>query len=174
HNCKFELGWLRRVGFTKAILLYDTYLAEYCIAGNRRWPLDLDSVAEKYTGKKKHGAVHESIQSGICPTTIDPEALSLYCRNDVEITHELFLKQLGIADELGLLPSIYTRCLLTPVLCSLEQRGMALDRQVVRHTYTSYNEKLRSLRAALSEETGGVNLNSPKQLGIYLYETLGF
>ena len=174
HNVKFEAGWLKRLGFTKPILYFDTMLAEYVWAGNRRVPLGLDQVAEKYTGQRKHGEVHELLEEGVCPSTIPLEKLDPYCRNDVEITLGVFNAQLGVLSELGLLPSVYTRCLLTPILVELESKGVALDRRLVKETYTEYNGKLKELVRQLNELTGGVNLNSPKQLGVYLYEILGF
>lgn len=174
HNVKFEAGWLKRLGFTKPILYFDTMLAEYVWAGNRRVPLGLDQVAEKYTGTKKHDEVHALLEEGVCPSTIPLEKLDPYCRNDVEITLGVFNKQLGILDDLGLLPSVYTRCLLTPILCELESKGVALDRQAVRTTYQDYNGKLKELVRQINELSGGINLNSPKQLAAYLYDTLGF
>lgn len=174
HHAKFEQAWLSRLGYSAPILWYDTLLAEYVWSGNRRVPLDLDSVAFKYTGKKKHGQVHELLDQGVCPSTIPLELLDAYCKNDVEITQETFLKQLEIIYDLGLAPSVYSRCLVIPALASMERAGMALDRDAVRGTFEEYNGKLKELRQSLGDHTGGINLNSPKQLGVYLYDTLGF
>lgn len=174
HNTKFELGWLKRLGYTTPLLTYDTYLAEFVYAGNRKWALDLDSVAERWTGKKKQDEVSALLEAGVCLSTVPIALVDSYCRNDVVITEETFLKQVEKLDELGLLPSVYTRCLLTPVLVALESRGMALDRQVVKEYFTQYNGNLNELREQLNALTGGINLNSPKQLAGYLYDTLGF
>lgn len=174
HHAKFEFGWLRRLGYTTPKLIYDTLLAEYCIAGNRRWPLDLESVSTKYTGTGKESNVKKLLDEGVCPSTIPLVDLDNYCKVDVERTEETFHAQLRVADDLGLLPSIYTRCLLVPVLVVLESNGVCLDRKVVRKTYEEYNGKLKQLVQQLNALTGGINLNSPKQLAGYLYDTLGF
>lgn len=174
HHAKFELSWLRRLGFTKPLLVFDTLLAEYVWAGNRKVPLDLDSVAEKYTGKRKEDSVKKLLEEGVCPSTIDLVELDRYCRTDVEITDATFREQLRVLSDLGLLPSLYTRCILTPILAAIESRGMALDRQKVRDVFILYNDAHNDLKRRISEFTGGVNPASPKQMGIYLYDTLKF
>lgn len=174
HNTKFEQAWLNRLGFTDPILWYDTLLGEYVWAGNRKVPLNLDAVAEKYTGRRKEGNVKKLLEEGVCPSTIDLVELDRYCRTDVEITDATFRAQLGVLGELGLLPSLYTRCLLVPVLCAMEARGMALDRELVRKEFIKYNEELNALKSKIAEVSGGVNPASPKQMGVFLYDTLGF
>lgn len=174
HHAKFEIGWLKRLGYTTPKVWYDTYIGEYVWAGNRKVDLSLDAVALKYTGKQKEGEVKQLLDDGVCPSTIDPVKLNAYCRNDVEITKETFEKQLEVLHDLGLLPVLYTRCLLTPVLSELESRGLCLDRDKVKEEFTRYNEELNALKGKLNEYTGGINLNSPKQLAGYLYDTLKF
>lgn len=174
HNAKFEHAWLVRLGYADPILWYDTMLGEYVWAGNRKVPLNLDAVAEKYTGLRKESNVAKLLEDGVCPSTIDIKELDSYCKQDVEITDKTFRKQLALLSDLGLLPSLYTRCLLIPILCALEARGLALDRDKVRIEFTKYNEQLNELKSKIATFTGGVNPASPKQMGSYLYDTLGF
>lgn len=172
HNAKFELQWLRRLGYDRDLVVYDTMLGEYVLAGNRKLPLGLDALALKYLGTYEDHPVSKLIQDGVCPSSIDPDALDEYCAKDVQLTLDVFFKQLEVLDELNLLPVLYTRCLLTPVLADIEMRGMALDRAKVKEYYTEYNEKLNDLKQKISDFTGGVNPNSPKQMAAYLYDEL--
>jgi len=69
HNAKFELQWFQRAGVdTSKVVVWDTLLAEYVIAGNRRVRLDLDSVAKKYGVGQKESIVSLLIKGGVCPS----------------------------------------------------------------------------------------------------------
>lgn len=171
HHAKFELQWLRRLGYNRDMLVYDTMLGEFVRLGNRRGPLDLGSLVTRDLGLSK---MDIGISEEVCPSTLDPLLLETYCANDVSITDALFNWQLGILGDLNLLPVVYTRCLLTPILAEIELNGMTLDPAKVEEWYREYAEKLRILKGKLEDFTGGVNPNSPPQMGVYLYETLGF
>ncbi len=87
HNAKFELGWMLREGEDITnVLPWDTLLAEYCILGNRRAPLDLGSVARKYGFPGKEPVVDKLIKAGVCPSEIPRKWLEERVRDDVETT----------------------------------------------------------------------------------------
>lgn len=175
HNAKFELQWLARIGadLTK-IVVWDTMIAEYVIAGNRKWPLDLSSVAERYGLGQKQSVVSSMIGAGVCPSVIPPKWLEEYCKRDVELTHEIFKRQLHVCRERGLCPTVFTRCLLTPVLADIEKNGMQLDTDVVLNYYNKCTEELAELRAELADFAEGINWNSSAQVSDFLYGTLNF
>lgn len=174
HNAKFEIQWLMRIGAWKPMPVYDTMLAEAVWAANRRWPLDLDSVAWRRLKERKSTTVADMIHAGVSPETIPQELLWDYCEKDVALTLQVMLSQLADFQGTRLLPVVYTRCLLTPVLADIERNGMTLDAAAVKERYKEYNEKYKDLVRRLAEFTGGVNPASPKQMGAYLYETLAF
>lgn len=174
HNAKFEIAWLRRLGYDGDLVIYDTLLGEYVWAGNRKVPLALDEVGRKYGGHGKLSDVSALIDDGTCPSTIDPVLLERYCFRDVEETLQVLVGQRSELYRLGLIRVFYTRCLLIPVLAALEAKGVALDREKIQREYGDYNRRLAELTRALAEQTGGINLNSPKQLGEYLYDILEF
>lgn len=175
HNAKFELQWLQRCGLdlTK-IIIYDTQIGEYVILGNRSAALDLDSVADRYgVGHKVH-LVSKLVKSGVCPSEIPTNWLTMYNVADVELTEQVFLKQRKILKELGLLPTMYTRCLLTPVLADIEQFGMVIDGDRVKKVYEKLSEEYKEVMRDLDELTGGINPRSGTQVAEFLYITLGF
>lgn len=177
HNTKFELGWLNRGGFPlEQSLTFCTQIAEYVLQGNKAdgQMASLESCLRKRGLGGKDSYVSLLIKKGICPSLIHKGSLSKYGNRDVLQTEKLFLSQREELKKAGLLATQFTRCLLTPVLVDIEQRGMNLSKDRVRKLH----EYLVTKEAELSREwdglTGGINTASPKQKREYFYETLGF
>lgn len=176
HFAKFELQWLVRAGVDiSRILPWDTVLGEYVLAGNRRRALDLDSVAKRRKlGTGKESLVSSLIEGGICPSEIPESWLVEYGCTDTRLCHEIFLQQRKEIAEGKLLPVMYTRCLTTPVLADIELNGLKLDSERVKDEYEDAFKEHRVASFALDKLTGGINLGSPKQVGQFLYDKLGF
>jgi DNA polymerase-1 len=176
HFAKFELQWLVRAGVDiSRILPWDTVLGEYVIAGNRRRALDLDSVAKRRSlSSGKESLVAALISSGICPSEIPEEWLAEYGCQDTSLAHHIFIQQREEIISSGLLPVMFTRCLTTPVLADIELNGLKLDQKRVNDEFNQVQSEHSDARRALDSKTGGINLNSPKQVASYLYDTLGF
>lgn len=174
HNGKFELGWLRRCGIDLSkVLIWDTMIADYVEGGNK-WQLQHLSLASCLTRRglpTKLDTVSKMIKAGICPSTIPRSWLLAYCTQDVRSTALLFQSQLQTCTQL---PIVFTRCLATPVLTDMEFNGMQLDSESVMSLWAEKERELASLSQQLEELTGGINMNSPKQVAEYLYETLAF
>lgn len=177
HNAKFELQWLDRCGLDLGdVVVYDTMIAEYVIGGNR-WvlhQLGLDKCLERYGLGSKEAVVSKMIKAGICPSEIPREWLLRYALQDVAVLPLLMEKQLSVMDDTRLLPVVYNRCLLTPVLADLETQGMQLDANLVRTKYSEVSLAYERVMADLNALTGGINTRSPKQVAEYLYDKLGF
>lgn len=175
HNSKFELQWLRRCGVDIGnLVVFDTQIGEYVLNGNRKVPLGLDSVARRRGIGGKTNVVSTLMDGGVCPSEMPKEWLSTYVRNDVRITHKLFLQQLEELERLDLIPVLFTRCLLTPVLAEVEHNGMVLDKERVYDEYRKTEHLLAECEHELQKLAPGVNFNSPKQVGELIYDKLGF
>lgn len=175
HNAKFELAWLRRLGYPiETLLVFDTMMAEKVLAGNRLWPLDLDSLSEKYGGTQKNRIISTMMKAGVCPSKMPRQLLQSYCDEDCANTELIFQKQLVELQKLKLLPVVYTRCLLLPVLVDIEARGMQLDEKRVADEYNKTRAEYTRVSDALSGFMRGANPNSPKQLASFLYDAIGF
>lgn len=175
HNAKFELQHLRRLGRnTDHLLVFDTLIAEYVLAGNRRWTLDLDSVGRRYGLGGKDPVIDSLMRGGVCPSEQPRKRLEARVRLDVETTYKLAQLQLAELDRLGLLAVFFTRCITTPVLAEMEFQGMTLDPVRVREEYDKTMTELAAVERGLSEFAAGTNLRSPKQLAELLYDKLGF
>ncbi len=180
HNAKFELQWLERCGLDiSKLLVYDTLLGEWIIAGNRRIPKDLNSTAERYGVGEKDDVVARLIKAGVDTQNIPTKWLAEYCEQDVRITAAVFLKQRELLEERGQLHLQYARCLLTPVLADIEANGVTLDRELVLEEHsriTAEHREVEGQLARLGEELGmpAINWRSRKQVGEFLYDKLGF
>lgn len=175
HNAKFELGWLIRQGIDiTEMLVWDTMIAEYVLAGNRTVPLDLDSTAKRWEMEGKERVIDALMKGGVCPSEMPEHLLEKRVLMDVRTTRDLFLEQRYELKRRGLLPVMFTRCILTPVLAYIEREGMTLDAERVRLAYETNMEALGEVNTALEKLTGGINMNSGKQVAEFLYDNLGF
>jgi DNA polymerase I-like protein with 3'-5' exonuclease and polymerase domains len=175
HNAKFELGWLIRNGYDLSnLLVWDTMVAEYVINGNRTTPLDLDSLAAKYGLQQKERFIDALMKGGVCPSEMPIHLLEKRVLLDVDTTHAIFLAQRQVILDNGLLPVMFTRSIVTPVLAYIEREGMTLDAARVREVYEQTELDLARVEQALTEITGGINMRSGKQVAEFLYDKLGF
>ena len=177
HNAKFELQWLERCGLDlSTIVVLDTMLAGYVLGGNkyRTQHLSLERMAGQYLGSGKDPVVSKLIRSGAPVEDIPASWLEKYCSQDVVLTARLAERLVPILEKEGLLPVLYTRCLLTPVLADIERNGMYLDPEKVVPLSDEVEAQYEHYAQQLVHTTGGINLNSGKQLGEFLYEKLKF
>ena len=177
HNAKFELQWLARCGLDLGtVIVYDTMLAEYVIGGNR-WKtghLSLEGCLKRHDLPGKVGLVSKMIKAGIDPSDIPRDWLLRYCLRDVASLPLLMRSQLKSMEGTRLLPVTYSRCLLTPVLADIEKNGMLLDRTRIEPLAAELESQLAAQTAEANLLAEGVNLNSPKQMAAFLYDTLKF
>lgn len=172
---KFELKWLKRLGIKiERLLIYDTLLGEYVIAGNRKFKLDLDSISRRYGGLGKASLVSRLIDKGVCPSSISRSILSKYCQTDVRETIRIFLQQREFLYKNGLLNVFFLRCITTPVLAEIELNGLYLDKKVVLDVYKTFLQEHSVALQKLNRITNGINMASPQQVAEFLYTNLGF
>lgn len=177
HNAQFELGWLARCGYDLSLKpVFCTQIAEYVIAGNRKWGhmSSLDQCLARRGYPQKETVVSRMIKGGTCPSEIHRPWLEEYCIKDVAYDHMLFKSQLATLQRNGLLAVMFCRCMLTPVLADIKNNGMHLDEDKVSVLFNEMAVDLRQKEMEFEEFTGGVNVKSTKQMREYLFETLNF
>lgn len=174
-NAKYELQWLRRCGLElRDVLVWCTYLAQWVLDGNQSLPRSLAALAERHNTPRKMDLIAKLWDTGIDTKDIPKSWLLEYCQRDVETTHAIFLKQRKQVYELSLQHLVLQRCLTCACLADIEFNGMTLDPQRVEEELARVEQGLREWGDKLRELSGGINLASTKQLGVFLYETLGF
>ena len=177
HNAKFELQWLERCGLDlSTVVVYDTQIAGYVLGGNmyQSRHLSLDNMARRYKLGYKDPVVSMMIKEGVPVEDIPASWLEHYCEQDVRLTEKLYKLTVEELFNNEQLPIMYTRCLLTPALADIEKNGMFLDSEKVLPLYDEVEQEYEGLGATLARLAGGINLNSGKQLGEFLYKTLKF
>jgi DNA polymerase I-like protein with 3'-5' exonuclease and polymerase domains len=177
HNAKFELGWLRRCGLDlRGVVVFDTMLGEYVIAGNRFGPQDLglEKTLKRRGLDGKAGPVNWMIKQGFPVENIPQKWLKKYCERDVSGCEEVFLQQRQELQELALEPIMYQRCLLTPALADIEFNGMQLDVEAVLKLEQEEEERYVTLTNKLTELCEGIEPSKTKQLAEYVYTVLKF
>ena len=175
HNAKFELKWLKRMGYNlQDVTVWDTMVAEYVFSGNRGHALDLGSVAQRYGLPGKEQFVDKCIKGGVCPSEIPRSFIIRRCEYDVLVTKELYKLQYQRAIDEGKLDVIRTRCMFTPVLADIEFNGMVPDPDKVLPVYYEIQDMHLKVKDELSNLHPDVNWNSPKQVSELLYDVLGF
>lgn len=174
-NAKFELQWLERCGYDIGSRpVYCTMVAEWVIAGNRKWRLNLDAIADRFGLPNKTPLVKNMIIAGVCPSDIPRSLLLTYCKWDVELTDQVFKCQLRDMEYTRLLPVVFTRCITIPPLADIERNGLHLDAEAVEE---EYNETLLAYTKCMQEMdvlTGGINPRSTAQVAHFVYGDLGF
>lgn len=175
HNSKMELKWLQRAGMdlTK-VVPYCTMIGEYLINSNRRKPLDLGQVAERYGLGSKDAYVDRLMRKGVCPSEMPKSLLLDRCVKDVFQTEGIFLQQRQRLKDMGLLACAYTRNIFTPVLADIEMNGMQLDVDRVNELVVAARRERNAVEAELRTIIGDVNTNSSPQMAELLYSTLKF
>lgn len=177
-NAKFEAQWLKRCGLElRDVLFYDTMLAQWVIDGNRKgkgYERSLSALSKKYGVPGKIDLVSQLIKNGVPTRNIHPQWLLEYCYADVEATKRVFFKQQDVLTRQRQWPLVHTRNLACAALADIEFEGLHLDPDRVRAEYIKTVSLRDELGAELAKMTGGINLSSPKQLGVFLYDTLGF
>lgn len=184
-NAKYELGWLKRMGVDiGSLVVFDTMVAEYVLAGNlasmddKGGPaplsLSLDSCCRRRGLAPKDAIVDIWMKNGIPASDMPAQWLTARCSQDVISTEQLFLSQLKSLKESNRLNVLFTRCLLTPVLVDIEAQGVKLDQERVEVAYQEYSRALADLTQKMNSLTGGINWRSSKQAAEFIYDKLGF
>ena len=177
HNTKFEYGWLERCGLDlDAALGFCTQLAEYVLLSNRSNPqmLSLEKCLIRRRMPQKKSLGKALLTISMCPSQWPRRWLVPYSAQDVDAGEALFLDQRKTLIKRDQLKTLFTRCLLTPVLVDIEGVGMHIDESRVRPIHADYTARLAELDAEIAILTNGANPMSPKQMIKVLYEDFKF
>lgn len=177
-NAKFECQWLRRAGMElRDVLVFDPMLAQWVLDGNKKGKgheRGLRGMARRYGARPKLDIVGKLLDLGVPTRDINQHWLLEYCYRDVDSMVDIFNKQQAVLTQRKVWHLVHTRNLTCPVLADVEFAGMELDPDRVYKEYNKAQGKIEDLGTQLAEMTGGINLGSPKQLGVYLYDVLKF
>lgn len=177
HNSKFELGWLRRCGVDlRQVITFDTMIAEYVLGGNQYvlQMLSLNECLKRRGFQPKLDLIGMMLKAGFDPTYMPESWLESYCKRDVMACHELFLSMRAELVELKLEAINYQRNLVAPALTDIEFNGIQLDEEKVNGLIETMEEEYARATSELQDFCEGAEPSSPKQLVVFIFDTLGF
>ncbi|MBL7981670.1 MAG: DNA polymerase I [Flavobacteriales bacterium] len=175
-NIKYDLIVLEGYGVHLAGPQFDTMLAHYLLQPELRHGMDY--MAETVLGYRP-----VSITELIGPKgkgqksmrDVPVEQVAAYAAEDADITWQLYeafaprLKEDGLEDLFSTMEMPLVR-----VLADMEMEGIRLDVEALKVFSEELNEDILKLQTTIKEACGNIefNIDSPKQLGDVLFETL--
>ena len=175
HHFKFDYKILAKRGIKFAVRAFDTMIAHYLIQPESSHKLD--RLAETELGYATIPITELIGKSGKDQKhlgQLDPKSVTDYACEDADITlrlKERFLPQLEDVASMDLFRNVEMP--LAIILADMELEGVRINVPEL----TNYNEelsiKIEALTSAIHEHAGQeFNIDSPKQLGPILFETL--
>jgi len=172
-NAKFDIGWLRRLGFALPKQVWCVQLAEYYLSRQTLPWLSLEECSQRYGFPGKLDVVKTQYwDKGVDTEFVPTGILSDYCRQDVDLTYAIYCKQ---QDQFVQYPKLYKlfklACQDLLILQDMEWNGLVYNESLCDERATKCKEEMQKRLVILSSVYNGVpiNFNSGDQLSAFLY-----
>ena len=174
-NYKFDFKMMKKYGMKIQNKIFDTMLAHYVINADGKH--GMDALSEKYLNYKP-----VSIESLIGPkgknqnsmAHLPAESIKDYAAEDADVTlqlSEIFIPELEKQGTTSVLENIEIP--LIEVLANMEWEGIRVDKEFLNAYSVELGKELDIIEEKITELAGEkFNLDSPKQLGVILFEKL--
>jgi len=173
-NLKYDLIVLRNEGIRLKGIVFDTMLAHYILDPASRGH-GLDDLAEKYLGVKTitYKEIAGTGKKQLSFDEIEIERASEYASEDSDISwrlYKIFDPKVENEDRKLLMEMEIP---LIDVLADMETAGILIDTAHLERLSLEIEKSLKEFEAKIHAEAGEVfNINSPKQLGVILFDKL--
>jgi DNA polymerase I-like protein with 3'-5' exonuclease and polymerase domains len=129
HNIKFDLLYIYRQCDEQLPRIWDTQLAEYLLSAQKHLYASLDELTAAYLGdhRLKDDEIKAMWKAGVQTEDIPKEKLVPYLEGDVINTEDIFLKQWELAEQLDLLPLMFTQMDALRATIEMNRNGMTVD-----------------------------------------------
>lgn len=176
-NAKYDLHWYRRIGngiaFGAGIPIWCCQLAEFLLSGQTLPYPSLNQAAEKYgLGQKLDVIKLEYWDKGINTDAIPQQVLAEYCKQDVDLTYKVYLKQKELFEQQPKLYKLFKlMCQDLLVLEEMEWNGLLLDVELCKTRTINIEAELKDIHATLGQVYPELEINfrSNDQLSAFLY-----
>ena len=175
HNLKFDLSVLKWHGISVRGKLFDTMVAHSLIEPDMRHGMDyLSEVYLGYTPVPITNLIGEEKAGQISMADVAPEAVAEYSAEDADVTWQLRARLEPLLGERGQERVFYeVEAPLIPVLVDMEFEGVRVDAAALAEFAVQLSKEMAEHEAAIYQLAGTeFNLNSPRQLGEILFDTL--
>jgi len=180
HNLKFDLSWMLEAGFDIPFekKFWDTMICEYVLARGTKPGMGLDDSCARYGIGGKDSTIKEYMDKNVSFENIPLDIVIKYGANDVEITDQLYRKQLQAMEDpfnAGLAKTVGMMNEMMFVLTDMERKGICIDQATLEEVKVEYEAEQAQLDKRLKEivaEVMGdtpINLDSPEQLCQVIY-----
>ena len=176
HNIKFDLHFVSRFLKDDSLNIHsDSMILAWLI--NPESALSLDKLSEKLLGHKMV-SFKDTVKKGETFASVELEEACKYAAEDAFITYKLyylFLEKLKLQNAQHLIKEAHeVEVPFITTLLKMEQEGIELNQSYLEQFLVEVKETLSHLTTSIYELAGSeFNINSPKQLGVVLFETLG-
>ncbi len=174
HNIKYDWQVLRRAGVELAGVVFDSMLASFVMDPGRRTHA-IDNLAFEHLSRQLPQL--EATARGRPPrpvAEVSPAVVAnVSCAECSAVLglHAWFAPQLDQLKLTQLLTEIELP--LVPVLADMEWTGVAIDRDLFRRLSSELTQELAALERNIAQlSASDLNLNSPKQLAVLLFDKL--
>ncbi len=176
HNLKFDLHFITRYIECKSVSVYaDTIILAWLL--DSQSALGLDKLAASLLNHEMI-AFKETVKKGETFASVELEDACRYAAEDAVITLRLYHKLVQLLQERGATQLLKVASELEypfiETLLSMERAGIKLDTAYMKQFKTETEASLAELTQDIYQQAGSeFNINSTKQLGVVLFETLG-
>lgn len=174
HNIKYDWQVLRRAGVELAGVTFDSMLASFVLDPGRRTHA-IDNLSFEHLSRQLPQL--EASARGRPPRPVaelsQAVVANVSCAQCLAVLglHAWFTPQLDQLKLTSLLTEIELP--LVPVLADMEWTGIAIDRELFRRLSSELTQELAALERDIAQQSASdLNLNSPKQLAVLLFDKL--
>ncbi len=172
HNIKYEYEVLQATGIHLKGIRDDSMIQSYLLDAGMRHH-SLDEAAARILNRQT--TTFKELTGGLSFCELPVEKVVDYACEDSDIALKLAETLRPRIEEEGLMP-LYEEIErpLIPVLGEMEQGGVLVDREFLSKLSAEFSGKLRVLEQQIYKAAGvEFNINSPKQMGLILFEKMG-
>ncbi len=178
HNVKFDRSVLHRYGIGFASVPRDTMLEHYCLDAAARH--GMDALAEQYLGYRPipiEALIGERVRGKeqLSMAALKPEEILDYAAEDADVTLRLDDVLRPKVAEAGAMASLAdVEEPLVKILTDMEREGVRIDVAALKEYGKELDREILGLvQGILQYADPGLNVDSPKQLGEFLFGKLG-
>lgn len=173
HNLKYDLTVLKWHGVSVRGTIIDTMLMHTLAEPEQKHGMDL--LAQMYLNYRPipiKQLIGDPVEREMRDVPLGP--LAEYACEDADVTLQLWQRLKDEVAERELERVCYdVECPLVPVLVDMEYEGIRVNTQALRSYSEQLGQEIETLRSRIFEAVGHeFNVDSPKQLGVVLYEEL--
>ncbi len=156
---------------------FDIKIAEYLIDSTTSTSYECSAISMKYLTRKIKSK-EELLGKGAKAKTFDKigfDELSNYISNIINVVYEVYPKMEKIINDIDISNLFYNvEMPLVEVLGSMEFYGIKVDKDTLNELGSEFKNSIKKLEDDIYDIAGEkFNINSPKQLGVILFEKLG-